>query len=196
MEELTGRQKEVLKIIKEETTRGRAFPTFREIAGTLGINISAVQGHIHALQKKGWIQKQDNFTLTKDAFLDPSTFPLVATIPAGVPLEAFDQTDCNIQFSHDYFGKGKILAVNISGDSMAGDSICDGDVAIIQLQNHIDKNDIAVVRVDHSEVTLKRIRKKKNIIELIPSNPRHKVKEVPAENVEILGKLVGVVRRT
>lgn len=195
MEDLTDRQKEVLKLIKEGTSKGR-FPTFKEIANKLGINISGVQGHMVALQKKGWIQKQTSFGLTRHAQLDPCTFPLVATIPAGIPIEAFDQTDRNIQISHDYFGRGRILAVTIAGDSMSGDCICDGDVGMIQLQSHIGKDDIAVVRVGKSEVTLKRIKNKKNIVELIPSNPKHKIREVPAEDVEVLGKLVGVVRKT
>lgn len=195
MDELTDRQKEVLKIIRSEMSKGR-FPTFKDIAGKLGINVSAVQGHMLALQKKGWVFRQDSFSLTRVALVEPCTFPLVATIPAGIPIEAFDQTDRNIQFSHDFFGKGKILAVNISGDSMSGDAICDGDIGLIQFQHHIEKNDIAVVRVENNEVTLKRIKKKKNLIELIPSNPKHKVREVPAEDVEILGKLVGVVRKT
>lgn len=196
MDTLTDRQREVLKLIKTETNKEGRFPTFKDIATKLGINVSAVQGHMLALQKKGWIQKQTSFTLTKDAQLDPCTFPLVATIPAGVPIEAFDQTDRNIQLSHDYFGRGKVLAVTISGDSMSGDSICDGDVGIIQLQSTIGKDDIAVVRVEKSEVTLKRVKHKKNLVELIPSNPKHRIKEVPAEHVEILGKLVGVVRKT
>ena len=195
MDTLTDRQKEVLKLIKSETNKGH-FPTFKDIAEKLGINVSAVQGHMLALQKKGWIQKQDNFALTKSALLDPCIFSHVATIPAGVPIEAFDQTDRSVQFSHEFFGKGKVLAVTISGDSMAGDCICDGDIGLIQLQSQIGKDDIAVVRVEKSEVTLKRVKHKKNLVELIPSNPKHRIREVPAEDVEVLGKLVGVVRKT
>ena len=195
MESLTDRQQEVLKIFRDAEKRGQNFPTMRDIAKKLGVNVHAIQGHIEALQKKGWIQKQNPFGLTDYARKEPCTFPLVATIPAGIPIEAFDQTDKTIQFSHDYFGRGDLKAVTISGDSMSGDAICDGDVAIIQLQHHVDKHDIVVVRVEKSEVTLKRIKRKKNIIELIPSNPKHKVREVLAEDVEVLGKLVGVVRK-
>ena len=146
-------------------------------------------------RKKGWVQKQSSFGLTEYAKSEPCTFPLVATIPAGVPIEAFDQTDRTVQFSQEYFGKGDLKAVTISGDSMSGDSICDGDIAIIQMQSQIAKDDIAVVRIEKSEVTLKRVRKKKNTIELIPSNPRYKVREIHTGDVEILGKLVGVVRK-
>src|SRR3989338_253880 len=146
MEHLTDRQREVLKIIRDAEKRGQNFPTLRDIAKTLGVNVHAIQGHIEALQKKGWIQKQSPYGLTDFAKTDSCTFPLVATIPAGIPIEAFDQTDRTLQFSHDYFGKGDLKAVTISGDSMSGDAICDGDVAIIKLQTQIGKDDIAVVR--------------------------------------------------
>ena len=195
MENLTDRQQEVLKILRDAEVSGRSSPTLRDIAKKLGVNLHAIQGHVEALQKKGWVQKQSAFGLTEFAKNKPCTFPLCATIPAGVPLEAFDQTDKTVQFSHDYFGRGELKAVTISGDSMSGDAICDGDIAIIQMQSHLGKNDIAVVRVEKSEVTLKRVRRKKNTIELVPSNPRHKVREVFAEDIEILGKLVGVVRK-
>ena len=195
MDSLTDRQQEVLKILRDAETSGQTSPTLRDIAKKLGVTLHAIQGHIEALQKKGWIQKQSSFGLTEFAKEEPCTFPLVATIPAGVPIEAFDQTDHTIQFSHDYFGKGDLKAVTISGDSMSGDSICDGDIAIIQMQSQIGKDDIAVVRVEKSEVTLKRVRKKRGSVELVPSNPRHKVREIDSDDVEILGKLVGVVRK-
>lgn len=196
METLTEKQREVLSIIKETENRGEGFPTLRLIAEKLDVNINTIQGHFEALQKKGWIQKQSQFGLTEEAKLDPCTFPHVATIPAGVPIEAFDHADRTIQFSHDFFGRGDLKAVTISGDSMSGDGICDGDIAVIQMQSQISKDEIAVVRIEKSEVTLKRVRKKKNTVELVPSNSRHKIRIVPAEDIEILGKLVGVVRRT
>ncbi len=195
MENLTDRQHEVLKILRDAEKGGHSSPTLRDIAKKLGVTLHAIQGHVEALQKKGWVHRQSSFGLTEYAKGEPCTFPLVATIPAGVPIEAFDQTDRTVQFSQEYFGKGDLKAVTISGDSMSGDSICDGDIAIIQMQSQIGKDDIAVVRVEKSEVTLKRVRRKKSIIELIPSNPRYKVREVDAEDVEILGKLVGVVRK-
>jgi repressor LexA len=195
MESLTERQRQVLKIFSEAEKRGENFPSIRDIAKKLGVNLHAIQGHIEALQKKGWIQKQSSFGLTESAKSDPCTFPLVATIPAGIPIEAFDQSDKTIQFSHDYFGKGSLKAVTISGDSMSGDAIRDGDIGIIQLQSAIGKDDILVVRVEKSEVTLKRVRKKRNMVELVPSNPKYKVRELHSDDVEILGKLVGVVRK-
>jgi repressor LexA len=78
---------------------------------------------------------------------------------------------------------------------MSGDAISDGDIAMIRMQREAVLGDILAVRVD-GEITLKRIRQVDDRIELLPSNREFSVRSVPAEQVEILGKLVGIVRKT
>ena len=207
MEELTARQKQVFDIIKHYLDRGEAFPSLREIADALGVrNKSGMVGHLKALERKGYIRKQQRsgyYALASHSapviglYEEHSllSFPLVADIPAGTPLNTYEQ-DEHLIFSPDYFGGGSLKAVSISGDSMAGDHISDGDIAIIKLQKDVSAQDIVVVRVDRDEVTLKRVRYHDGLVDLIPSNPHYQVKSVPAESVEVVGKLVGIVRRT
>jgi len=196
MSSLTERQREVLSIIKRQITDGEGFPSVREIAERLGVNNpSGISGHIKALIRKGYVRKQSTFALTSENDQSDGQIPLVATIPAGLPTEAFETSDEFLRFDDSYFSNGDIRAVRISGNSMSGDGIRDGDVGIIRMQNRINKNEIAVVRYE-GEVTLKRLRKTRTHCELVPSNPDFPVNAVEPDRVEVVGKLVGLVRKT
>lgn len=127
---------------------------------------------------------------------ESDAIPLVARIAAGAPQEAYDQAGEYVKFNGRFFGSDSIQALEVDGDSMLGDGIFDGDLALIKPQNSLDKaSDVVAVRVEGSGITLKRIRKVDQSIELIPSNPDFPTRYAAADAVEILGKLVGVVRR-
>ena len=121
-------------------------------------------------------------------------FDLVARIPAGAPLPVFDETRESFSVTHDFFGGGEILGIRVVGESMSGDSIADGDIAMIKRQREANKGDILALRIE-DEITLKRIKLDGAQCQLLPSNPEHSVRIVPAKHLEILGKLVGIVRK-
>ena len=123
-----------------------------------------------------------------------SSFDLVARIPAGAPSAVFDETPESFSVTYDFFGGGDILGLRVVGDSMSGDSIADGDIAMIKRQRDANKGDILALRIE-GEITLKRIRIEGDKAQLLPSNPEHSVRVVPARQLEILGKLVGIVRK-
>ena len=77
---------------------------------------------------------------------------------------------------------------------MSGDAIADGDIAMIKRQQEANKNDVLALRIE-DEITLKRLRLSGDRAELLPSNPLHDIRSVPADRVEIIGKLVGIVRK-
>jgi repressor LexA len=77
---------------------------------------------------------------------------------------------------------------------MSGDSIADGDIAMIKRQQEANKGDILALRIE-DEITLKRIRLQGDKAELLPSNPEYSIRVVPARQLEILGKLVGIIRK-
>jgi len=122
------------------------------------------------------------------------SFDLVARIPAGAPLPVFDETRESFQVTHDFFGGGDILGIRVIGDSMSGDSIAEGDIAMIKRQQEANKGDILALRID-GEITLKRIKLDADKAHLLPSNPEHSIRVVPARQLEILGKLVGIIRK-
>jgi repressor LexA len=121
---------------------------------------------------------------------------LVGSIPAGLPqASADDNSQHYIDISAAWFGRGRMVAARVRGESMAGDAICDGDMAIIRLQQDATPQDIVAVRVTDGEVTLKRVRHCGKSVELLPSNPEFPVQVYAADSVEIVGKLVGLIRR-
>lgn len=200
---LTDRQQEVFDFIQQFRAVNGYTPTVREVAGHLGVQVHAAHGHMKALEKKGYLQREAGKgralrmleTVTNE---QGSVFslPLVARIPAGAAVSVEENANETLEVTPNWFGKGSIVAVRVMGESMAGDAIADGDIAILQLQKTAQPRDIVAVRIAHEEITLKRLRKKGSIVELVPSNPDFPVREVPAEHVEIVGKLVGIIRKT
>ncbi|MEZ4705494.1 MAG: transcriptional repressor LexA [Bdellovibrionota bacterium] len=208
LENISPKQRQVFDFIEKEIERGKPFPTLQAIGDHLGVSRNTAKFHIKALEKKGLIGKREqrvsDFFLSSEedsswmAMPQVPTFriPLVAEISAGAPEEAFDQRGYYVAFDQDFFGRGDLKALRVSGNSMTGDSICDGDLAIISLQKIVSDRHIVAVRIEGEGITLKRIKRGAHAISLIPSNPEYKVREYDPQRVEVMGRLVGVVRKT
>ena len=150
-----------------------------------------LQKDLDALEKKGYITRNKQyFEITEQG-----SFPFLTGLAAGLPKEVFTNSEC-ITFGPDYFGRGDLVAVKVSGDSMSGDSIHDGDVVIINISDlDVDEN-ILALRVDQSEMTLKRVKMNHEEVELISSNPDYPNLCYAIDRVEIVGKYVGLVRKS
>ncbi len=199
MHELTPIQQQVYDYTREFLEQGLPFPSLREIASHFGFKHTTARFHLKALEKKGFIKQREqrvsDYLLAGELALDPDEFMLVAKISAGAPMPVFDETNESFSVNHDFFGGGDIRGVRVSGESMTGDSIADGDIAMIKIQKQANKGDILAVRID-DEITLKRIKLVGDTVQLLPSNPEFSIREVPARSLHVIGKLVGVVRKT
>ena len=218
MDSLTDIQQAVYDYTRKALQQGLPFPSLREIAGHFGFQHTTARFHLKALEKKGYVQQRSQRVsdyllhepglheqglheqgLLEQGFLkkkevSASSFDLVARIPAGAPSAVFDETPESFSVTYDFFGGGDILGLRVVGDSMSGDSIADGDIAMIKRQRDANKGDILALRIE-GEITLKRLRLKGDEAQLLPSNPEHSVRVVPADQLEILGKLVGIIRK-
>ncbi len=198
METLTDLQQAVYDYTRQALKRGQPFPSLREIASHFGFQHTTARFHLKALEKKGFIrqrsQRVSDYMLPDDNNGVTEAFDLVARIPAGAPLPVFDETRESFSVTHEFFGGGDILGIRVVGDSMSGDSIAEGDIAMIKRQQEANKGDILALRIE-DEITLKRIRLEGDRAHLLPSNPEHSIRVVPARQLEILGKLVGIIRR-
>ncbi|TNF87494.1 MAG: repressor LexA [Gammaproteobacteria bacterium] len=198
MQSLTDIQQAVYDYTRQVVRQGKPFPSLRDIAAKFGFQHTTARFHLKALEKKGFIlqraQRVSDYMLASDKIENDQSFDLVARIPAGAPLSVFDETRESFTITHDYFGGGDILAVRVIGDSMTGDSIADGDIAMIKRQQEGNRGDILALRIE-DEITLKRVELKGDKARLLPSNPEHSIREVPAAQLEILGKLVGIIRK-
>ena len=199
MQTLTAIQQAVYDYTRQAMREGLPFPSLRDIAAHFGFKHTTARFHLKALEKKGFIkqrsQRVSDYLLASDVVERPQEFRLATRIPAGAPSPIFDETSETFSVDHDFFGGGDIQAIRVAGESMTGDSIADGDIAMIKLQSEANKGDILAVRIE-DEITLKRIKLVDDRCQLIPSNPEFSIREVPAQHLQIIGKLVGVIRKT
>ena len=152
--------------------------------------------HLKALQKKGLIHREPNMScaiqmLDEPTGAQPSRLKLVGRIAAGQPIEAVEQ-DEELGFS-EWEGADDKFALRVSGDSMIEDHIADGDYVVIQRQEVARDGQIVAVRDDDGEATLKRLFRERNRVRLEPANKA--MKPIYRDRVDILGVLVGVVRK-
>ena len=198
MESLTDIQQKVYDYTRQAIREGRPFPSLRDIATRFGFQHTTARFHLKALEKKGYIrqrsQRVSDYMLADEWHDRGESFDLIARIPAGAPLPVFDESRESFSVTHDFFGGGDILALRVIGDSMSGDSVADGDIAMIKRQQEGNKGDILALRIE-DEITLKRIELEGDQARLLSSNPEHPVRLVPAAQLEILGKLVGIIRK-
>jgi len=204
MDTLTAIQQAVYDYTRHALEQGLPFPSLREIASQFGFKHTTARFHLKALEKKGFIkqrsQRVSEYLLVSQAAeqqqdFSPEQFRLAARIPAGAPSPIFDESSESFSVNRDFFGGGDIQGIRVAGESMSGDSITDGDIAMIKLQAEANKGDILAVRIE-DEITLKRIKLVGDRCQLIPSNPEFAIREVPARHLQIIGKLVGVIRKT
>ena len=197
LELLTPRQREIYTFIRSKI-QGRGYgPTVREIGLEFDIKSpNGVMCHLKALQKKGFIHREPNMSraiqmLDEPTSAQPSRLKLVGRIAAGQPIEAVEQ-DEELGFS-EWEGADDKFALRVSGDSMIEEYIADGDYVVIQRQEVARDGQIVAVRDDDGEATLKRLFRERNRVRLEPANKT--MKPIYRDRVDILGVLVGVVRK-
>jgi len=202
---LTKKQHEVLTVIDEHIQEHGYAPTYEEIAKAIGVVAKGpITKHIKALEREGYIRHVANtaraIEITKAPRLkdtpanDDEGFPLVGRIAAGQPMLAFENTetvDLNQRLGH---GRKRFL-LEVHGESMIEAGIFDGDWVLIEPKNVANQNDIVVALVDDYEATLKRYRRKGNVVTLIPENKSMPPMEFPADRVQIQGIVVAQIRQ-
>jgi repressor LexA len=122
--------------------------------------------------------------------------PLVGRIAAGTPIEALQQTLDTVSVPGDLVGSGgEHYALEVTGDSMIGAGILDGDTVIIEKAETATTGEIVVALVDEEEATLKRLRRRGDQVALEAANPAYETRIFGPDRVKIQGKLVGLIRR-
>jgi repressor LexA len=196
---LTPRQKEIYEFIRSKI-QGRGYgPTVREIGVQFHIKSpNGVMCHLKALQKKGLIHREPNMSRAIQLLDDPTSAPratgvkLLGRIAAGPMTEAVEQADEELEFS-DWEGADDKFALRVNGNSMIEEHIADGDYVVIRRQEAARDGQIVAVRDEEGEATLKRFFREKNRVRLEPANKT--MKPIYRDRVDILGVLVGVVRK-
>lgn len=201
---LTKRQKEVLDFIAGFVGENGYSPSYEEIARGLNLaSLATVHKHISALDTKNYLKRGFNRSRSLDLgpkyvqeHRAPRTLevPLLGRIAAGAPVEAVEQKE-TLNFA-DFVGSADTYALEVRGDSMIEDHICDGDVILLERTSEVRDGDIVVALVAGMETTLKRIyREPGNRIRLQPANSTLQPIYAAASDVQVQGRLLAVLRK-
>ncbi len=198
---VTRRQKEVLDFLTEFVKKNEYSPSYDEIARGLGLkSLATVHKHITNLANKGLLQRSHNRSRSIDVLPARSRhrgvvdrLPLMGRIAAGLPVET--QENAETLSLGDIVGSKEAFALRVRGDSMRDEHIVDGDFVLVERTNVAREGEIVVALVKGSETTLKRYYIEGPIIRLQPSNSEMDPIYVPAAQVAIQGKVLGVLRK-
>ena len=222
-EPLTDRQEKILAFIKKSIQDQGYPPTIREIGEHFGIrSTNGVNDHLKALQRKGYLLRGElksralsiieggrsqagRFPRLSRRELSPVgdgevlEVPVVGKVAAGEPILAQENITDHVRIDSVLLGDGgrKVFALRVSGDSMIGDGIFDGDYIFVRKQLHAASGEIVVAMIE-DEATVKRFYPEGDRVRFQPSNPRLKPIYVNREDfreTQIIGVVVGVYRK-
>lgn len=197
---ITRRQKEVLEFVSGFVQRNGYSPSFEEIARGLDLrSLATVHKHITNLQSKGLLSRAHNRSRSLDV-LPPrgkgrnvERLTLAGRIAAGYPVEAVENPE-TISLG-DIIGNREVYALQVRGQSMRDEHIVDGDYVIVEKTSTARPGEIVVALVRNSETTLKRYYREGSMIRLQPANTEMDPIFVPASQVAIQGRVLGVLRK-
>ena len=215
---LTARQQQILDLIQRNIAQSGSPPTRAEIATELGFkSANAAEEHLQALARKGVIElvggTSRGIRLRGEAMrsinesrnkqypsllesLSQFALPLVGRVAAGAPILAQQHVDKTYYLESSLFQHKPDYLLKVRGMSMRDAGIMDGDLLAVQATKDAKNGQIVVARLG-DEVTVKRFRRNKDLIELHPENPDYQTIVVePGEAFEIEGLAVGLIRNT
>lgn len=133
--------------------------------------------------------------VTPAAANETRELPILGRIAAGTPITAIQHERDRIQVPESILGVGEHYVLQIEGDSMIQAGILDGDYAVIRRASTANSGEIVVALVMGEEATLKRLRKKGASLALEAANPAYETRIFGPDQVQVQGKLVGLIRR-
>lgn len=125
---------------------------------------------------------------------DVIEIPLHGRIAAGVPIEALEG-QATLPVPAALLGPGDHYALEVSGDSMIDAGILDGDFALVKRTNSARDGEIVVALVHGEEATLKYLHRENGLVRLDPANSAYEPQVYGPDEVEVQGKLAGLLRR-
>ncbi len=197
---LTKRQREILDFLNEFIQQHGYAPSLEEIGRRFGLSsLATVHKHLTNLQEKGFIKRAWN--RSRSVELVPTRvgaraieLPLLGFVAAGSPIEAVASTE-SISVPEDLVGKRDTYVLRVKGDSMIDEQIRDGDYVIVEDRKTADNGEMVIALLGGSDVTLKKFYRENAHVRLQPANPAMQPMTVPADQVQIQGVVVGVMRK-
>ncbi len=202
--------RQILEFIEDYVEANGRPPTVREIGKGVGISsTSHVTYYLDQLEAQKWIEREPSVSrgirlVSQDPLTDVESerdlvrIPYLGYIVAGQPLSSEALAgDEEIELSRALFGRevSDLFALRVQGTSMIDALVGDGDLVILRRQEEVANGEMAAVWLDdRDEMTLKYYRREGNQVQLVPANPTMEPLPVPAQHVQVQGKVVMVIR--
>jgi repressor LexA len=210
---LTHKQSELLTYLSDHMQQHDVPPSFDEMRDALGLaSKSGVHRLVSALEERGYIRRLANraraieilkpvtavaggvVTRAVETASNLVSLPLLGRIAAGTPIEALSDPTNHLEIPASMVGSGEHFALEIVGDSMVGAGILDGDTVVIQRAETARHGEIVVALINQQEATLKTLLKEPGRVGLEAANPRYETRYFSTGEVEVQGKLAGLIR--
>ena len=212
---LTAKQHELLSFIHDRLAATGVSPSFDEMREALDLKSkSGVHRLISALEERQFIRRLPNRARALEVVKMPeigkpavAPRPIIATpandtieipmhgrIAAGTPIEALQGTE-GFAVPAALLGPGEHYALEVSGDSMVEEGILDGDFALIRKVDTARDGEIVVALIDQAEATLKTFRREGQMVRLDPANRHYEAQRYRPDQVQIQGRLAGLILR-
>jgi repressor LexA len=214
---LTPRQEQVLEFIRDYGERNGYAPSMREIGGAVGLTSpSAVSYQLSNLQDKGHLRRVPGRPRAVEVLLpgaptarlegaglaealDLSSLhgayvpvDVIGEIAAGKFNSAQQVLDDTLTLPKQLVGDGTLFILKVTGDSMIGAAIADGDLVVVREQSDVKNGDIVAARVD-GDATVKTFQRTDGHVWLMPHNPAYA--PILGDKATIMGRIVTVIRR-
>lgn len=208
MKRLTEKDYQILDYIYEQLNENGFPPTVREICEAVSLNSPAtVHARLKKLEELGIIEKQSaknrgmrlvDYTPRgiENTPIEPEEFmnvPVYGKITAGEPITAVENIERHFPIPMDFAHNKDIFMLRVQGESMINAAILDGDYIIVEKQPTASNGDIVAALIDGTDATVKTFYKENGHFRLQPENDT--MEPIIVDNVEILGKVVGVYRK-
>jgi repressor LexA len=204
---LTERQQSILEFIESEMRERGYPPSVREIGEAVGLTSpSTVHSHLARLQKLGYLRRDPSKPRALEVRYDPNSgaavlrrpvrhVPLVGDVAAGTDVLAQENVEELLPLPTDLTGDGELFMLRVRGDSMIEAGIFDGDYVVVRSQPTAERGDIVVAGIPGDEATVKTFRPAGAKVVLEPANPSLEPMEFDADEVQVFGKVVTVMRK-
>ena len=195
---LSSQRAAVLAFLRRELAAGRA-PSLAEVAGAFGFaSRNAAQKHVQALVGQGLLEQvpgRKRGLRLPEGHADLLPLPVLGRVAAGVPIGADIGLDQQLWLDRRLFSPVPDYLLKVQGDSMIDDGILDGDLVGVHRTPDARDGQTVVARID-GELTIKRLRRERRRLRLMPRNPAHTPIDVePGQDFAIEGVYCGLVRR-
>jgi repressor LexA len=197
---LTKRQREILDFLNEFIQQHGYAPSLEEVGRRFGLSsLATVHKHLTNLQEKGFIKRAWNRSRSVELVQTKLggraiELPLLGFVAAGVPIEAIASAE-TISVPEDLVGKKDTYVLRVRGESMIDEQIRDGDFVIVEDRKTAENGEMVIALLGGSDVTLKKFYRENGHIRLQPANPSMQPLIVAAEQLQVQGVVVGVMRK-